>query len=442
MGRKEIFKRIIAEFHERKLPAAVERDIGMPETGKIVTLTGARRAGKTFLMFQMMRALRMAPERIVYVNFEDDRLLPLDAKDLDTLLEAYYELFPEHRGHEIYLFFDEIQNVAGWEAYVRRIHDTEKCRIFLTGSNAKLLSREIATGLRGRTLPVQVYPLSFREFLRFNGIEAGKTAPYSGQRFVLKKQFERYLRLGGFPEVVLERNGLEMQILDTYFELMIFRDIVERFSVRNTALLRALAKYLLTNAGNLFSINTYFTSLKETTAVGKETVFEYVSHLEEAQMVFLVPLFSYSLKRQQVNPKKVYCIDPGLRNAISFLFSGDEGRLVENLVFLELKRRGYEPFYWKGEGEVDFVVKHRDHTLTALNVTYSEDVPGREIDALLEFKGQSRGVRELLLLTRDAAGEERGVTIMPAWQWLLGESSAGGKARRRASRKDAAEARE
>lgn len=421
VGKKELFKYVIKEFHETELPRLNERDLVIPKTKKVVTLVGTRRSGKTFYFYQLMKAvMKNTPkDRILYINFEDDRILPLDVKELDNVLEAYYELYPENKEEEIYVFFDELQNISGWELYIRRIYDKETVRLFITGSNSKLLSREIATSLRGRTLTFNLFPLSFKELLKFKEIKAEKDIAYSKERFKIKKLLVDYLNLGGFPEVVLEKNYLEQKILNNYFEIMIYKDIVERFSIRNVVLLKTLAKFLLTNTSKLFSVNSYYKSLKETTSVGKETLFEYMSYLEETNFVFFVPLFSYSLKQQQANPKKVFCIDNGLRNAVSFKFSKDEGRLAENLVFLELKRREEEIYYWKNKGEVDFVIKSKDQSLIAINVSYSDEIYEREAKSLLEFKKKFRNIKNLVVLTKDTQKKEGGITFIPLWKWLL-----------------------
>ena len=420
--KKQIFKHVIKEFHESRLPELCERDLVIPNTKKIITLVGARRSGKTFYFYQIIKSLlNSAPkERIVYINFEDDRLLPLDIKELDILLEAYYELYPENKDKEIYMFLDEIQNINSWETYIRRICDKENAKIWITGSNSKLLSMEIATSLRGRTLTFCIYPLSFREFLRFNNAPPDKNCYYSKERFKIKKLFEKYLAFGGFPEVALERNNLENKILGNYYEIMIYRDIVERFAVRNISLLKSLSRFLLTNISSLFSANSYYTSLKGKIAISKNAIFEYLSYLEEINLIFLVSLFDYSLKKQQANPKKAYCIDNGLRNAVSFKFSKDEGKLAENLVFIELKRREKGIYYWKNKGEVDFVVKNKDQSLAAINVSYTDEIDEREIKSLLEFKkGFKSKTRELMLLTKDTEKNWQGIKFVPLWKWLL-----------------------
>jgi len=424
MEKKELFKYLIKEFHERKLPEIYPRALEIPETRKIVSLIGARRIGKTSYFFQMIGELEasVGRERILYINFEDERILPLDGKDLNSILEAYYELYPENVDRELYLFFDEVQNVPGWEVFVRRLYDRGDLKIFLTGSSSKMLSKELATSLRGRTLVFYLYPFDFREYLAFRGIELVRDFEYSKQRFELKKLFEEYLYEGGFPEVVLEVPELRKKILQDYFEMMIYRDLVERFSVRNTTLLKALTKYLVTNIGTPFSVTSYYKVIKQEQEVSKGTLLEYLSHLEDISLVYFLPLFSSSLKAQAINPKKVYCLDNGLWNAISFTFSKDEGRLAENLVFLELMRREKEVYYWKNGGEVDFVVKEEDNLLIAINVTYSDSVTEREVSALKKFSKEEEfgpHIKELILLTKDTEKTENGITYIPLWKWML-----------------------
>jgi hypothetical protein len=423
MTKKEMFKYIIKEFHEARLPELYERKLTIPKTQKVISLIGLRRAGKTFYFYQLINNLiegSINPSQILYINFEDDRILPLNVKELNTILEAYYELYPENIDETLYLFFDEIQNIDNWELFIRRVHDRKNARIFITGSSSKLLSKEIATSLRGRTLSYYLFPLSFEEFLRFRQVTLNKDFEYTDARFRVMKLFSEYLYGGGFPEVVLEAEELRQDILRNYFEMFIYRDLVERFSIRNTSLLKSLVKFLITNIGTTFSVNSFYRTIRKDMPVGKDTLMEYISYLEDINLVYLVPIFSYSLKKQQVNPRKVYCIDNGLRNAVSFMFSKDEGRLAENLVFLELKRRNKEPYYWKNKGEVDFVIKDRDSSLTAINVSYTDEIDERETKALLEFADEfSPKVKELILLTKDLEKTEGRIKIIPLWKWLI-----------------------
>jgi len=424
--KKDVFKFLIKEFHETPFIDLLERELKLPSTKKIISLVGSRRAGKTFYFYQLMKEfaekISLSKDRMVYINFEDDRLFPLEITDLNDLLEAYFELYPSNKEKEIYFFFDEIQNVDNWEVFVRRLNDKEKAKIFVTGSSSKLLSREIATALRGRTMVFQLFPLSFKEFLRFQGIKIEKDFEYSSARFKIKKAFEEYLEFGGFPEVALEKQVvLKHKILNNYFEMFIYRDLVERFSVRNTVLLKNLAKFLITNISTLFSINAYYRAVSKEIAAGKDTILEYVSDLEEINLIYLVSVFSHSVKKQQLNPKKVYCIDNGLRNAVSFKFSKDEGRLAENLVFVELKRREKEIFYWKNKNEVDFVIKNNDSSLEAVNVSYANDINDREINGLIEFKQNFKKTKKLTIITKDTEKKEKGINFVPLWKWLLTE---------------------
>ncbi|MCK4745063.1 ATP-binding protein [Candidatus Parcubacteria bacterium] len=429
MDKKNAFKIIIKEFHELKLPEIKERDLILPQkTSKIITLSGSRRAGKTYYFYQMIQKLKEKTDfsRIVYVNFEDDRLLPLTVKDLDDLIEAYFELYPENKYKKTYLFFDEIQNIDNWELFIRRIYDKEKIKIFLTGSSSKLLSKEIATSLRGRTLNYQIFPLSFQEFLKFKDVKIGKNFVYSQVRFKIKKLFQEYAVFGGFPEIVLENDDLKMAVLKNYYDLIIYRDLAERFSIRNTDFLKSLSKYLLTNFSALFSINAYYKNLEKSSRPAKETVFEYLSYLQEIELIFLLPIFSYSLKIQQVNPKKNYVIDNGLRNAVSFRFSQDFGRLLENLVFIELKRRNKEIYYYKQKKECDFIVMNNLKASQAIQVTQelNKNNKEREVNGLIEAMREYH-IKQGLILVQDLKerAEEkingRKIEFVPLWEWLL-----------------------
>lgn len=423
MSKKEEFKYLIKEFQETTLPEVFDRDIKIPfTTNKIITVYGPRRSGKSFLFYSMIKKLAgqgIPKDRIVYLNFEDDRILPLDFKELGSLLEAFYELYPENKGEEVYLFFDEIQNIKNWENFVRRVYDREKAKIFITGSSSRLLSKEIATSLRGRTLSYPLYPLSYKEFLKFKRMHLEKGFEYSSQRFKVKKYLEEYLQFGGFPEVVLEDNiALKRKILGEYFKFLVYRDLSERFSLENTELLFDLLKFLLTNITARFSVNSYFNTIKQSISVSRDTVSSYLSFIQETEHIFFCPQFSYSLKSQRFNPKKAVCIDNGLRNVAAFKFSEDKGRLAENLVGSTYKKKEKELFYWKNKGEVDFVIRN-DRRLTGINVTYTDRIEKREINSLLEFRGKFPEVKRLVLITRDTEKKENGIDFVPLWKWLL-----------------------
>lgn len=428
MSKKKEFKLLIQEFLDSGPPDLTSRkliDINLVlQAKKIMVFYGPRRSGKTFYFYQLISALHekgIPKSRILYINFEDDRLLPLDSKQLNDLIEAYNELYPENTNEEIFLFFDEIQNIEGWEAFVRRLDDKTKAKIFITGSSASLLSHEIASSLRGRSINQAVYPLNFHEYLYFKEIKLQKNFAYSKQRYQIIKELNEYLEEGGFPEIVLSKNKeLDRKILQEYFNSIVYRDLVDRYSLRNTNLLKDLLKYLFTNSSKTFSAHNYYKTVKQSMSVSKDTIYEYLSFIEEAQTFYFLPLFSYSLKEQRVNHKKIICVDNGLRNRISFRFSPDLGRLAENLVGLELIRHNEQVFYYEGKQEIDFVVK-KNKKITAINVSYGDEIEEREITGLLEFKKEHKK-SELLLLTKDIEDEKNGIKMIPLWEWLLSKS--------------------
>ena len=423
--KKEIFKIIIKEFHDTPIPEAIKRDLELPLfSKKIITIYGPRRSGKSFFFYLLIKKLisqGISIHRILYINFEDDRLFPLEIGNLNSILESFFELYPENKEKEIYLFFDEIQNIENWEIFVRRIYEKEKVKIFITGSSSRLLSKEIATALRGRTISYAIHPLNFKEFLRFKGEDIGKDFEYSNKRYIVRNHLNEYIEWGSFPEIVLEKDiTIKKKILSEYFHLLIYRDLAERFSLDNSALLKDLLNYLLTNITSLFSVNSYYTLTKQKLPVSRETVYHYLNCLEEVQYTFLIPLFSYSLKTQKVNLKKIICLDNGIRNRIAFRFSADKGKLVENLVGINLIHGQNELFYWKNNHEVDFIVK-KDNSICAINTTFTDAINSREIKSLLEFKEKHRNVRKLILLTQDLMKEENGIQFLPLWKWLLQE---------------------
>lgn len=423
-ARKDQFKLLIREFHSQKLPETYGRDLAVPlSSKKIVTVYGPRRSGKSFYFYTLIQQLRKTgidAERILYLNFEDDRILPLEASALQAVMEAYFELYPENKNREIYLFFDEIQNISGWEVFVRRIHDKEKVKLFLTGSSSKLLSRDIATSLRGRTISFALYPLSFREVLRFRNMEPERNFEYGPARFAVKKALEDYLEYGGFPEVILEKNELiRSKILEEYFESLVLRDLAERHGIENLTLLRDLIKFLFANMTLLFSVNSYYKAAKGSFPVSRQTIMDYLRIIQETGYLTLLAKFSWSLKERRVNPQKVLCVDQGVRNRLVFRFSKDVGRAAENVVGQALVRTGSQVFYWEEKREVDFVVQDRSG-IRGINVTFGSVPPEREIEGLLEFRRRYKRVKDLLLITRDSQ-ERRGIVkCVPLWKWLLG----------------------
>ncbi|MCB1118635.1 MAG: ATP-binding protein [Chlamydiia bacterium] len=366
MNEEALLPILIGEFDDKltTLEKLFERDKQFPEApNKIKVAIGMRRAGKTYFVYQHILKLLgegVERERILFINFEDDRLLPLNQKKLAKLIEAFYTLYPENHDHSCYLFFDEIQNVEDWPLVIRRLHDSKRVEIFLTGSSAKLLSKEIATTLRGRSLATEIWPYSFEEFRQVKHLDFDKTLFDKKTQDHLNQQFLSYLIEGGFPEVIDYFPDIRQQTLQEYVDIVIFRDMIERHEIKNPSLIKYMILKLLHNIGNPFSINKLFNDVKsQGHRIGKDTLYDYVEIIADTYLLFFVPIHDQSLRRVQANPKKVYAIDPGLIRAITLDYEEDLGRIFENVIFLDLKRRGYQIHYYLTEEryEVDFLIK-------------------------------------------------------------------------------------
>jgi len=388
-------------------------------TGEIVVLSGVRRSGKTTLLCQMIRDLideqGVDPRSILFVNCDEPTLAHLD-RPLEAVLDTYRSNI--WSGEGAWLVFDEIQTIAGWERWLKATYDRKRFRLVISGSSSYLLDSEVSTLISGRYLAVPVYPLDFSEYLLFHGmgIEPDPVT-LAARKYDILNLLGQYIREGGFPQAVRQEDGdVKADQLRAYYDSIVYRDIVQVNKVRNQRALADLLSYLLTNIASPYS----YRQLVEVLGIEAATIREYIRYAEMARVLFEVQYFSYSLKVQARNNKKVYCIDTGLRNAVSFTFSADEGRCVENLVFLELRRRGGDPYYWKKMGEVDFVLKNPDNTLTAINVTYTDTPPEREMNALREFAADFDGrVKDLVLITKDTARTDGGIRCVPLWRWLL-----------------------
>lgn len=419
---KELIKTIIAEGISRG--PQVPRDIRRVDIDKIYTIIGPRRAGKTYFLFQIIDDLLKKgtqSEQIFYLNFEDERLENIETEDLQTIISAFYELYPENRDKKVYFMFDEIQNAPSWSKFVRRLYDKKNCGVYVTGSSAKLLSREIATELRGRTWTYEIFPFSFKEYLRSRGIELKKTTIYSEERFQIKKHFEDYLLNGGFPEVAAQEPFVRCRILQNYFELVMFRDVIERYSVSSVGVVKDLFLYLANNFSRPFSINKYYRLLKsQNRKVSKDTLYELERYIEDTMYFYFVPVHSSSQKVRMVNLKKVYIIDNGLAHCLYSKATRDVGWFYENLVFVELMRRGYELSYHQNEYECDFIaVKGKEKLPVQVSLEPENE---RELLGLLEAMDKV-SVKEGLFLTKDTekTADEKGkkVNYVPLWKWLL-----------------------
>ncbi len=387
MKKKEIIKTIIRESHTRILPAYRPRSVSIPlDAGKIISIIGARRSGKTFLMYQLMDKLMPALDRtdMLMINFEDERL-ELDAKELDLLLQGYRELYPDKELSQSFFFFDEIQNVNGWERFVRRMYDSVSQNIVLTGSNAKLLSTDIASALRGRSISYTLYPLSFSEYLDFKGIVPDL---YDSQsKAYVYGALNAYLRHGGYPELVDQADDrLRQKILQEYFQVMIFRDLVERYRVTNVTALKFFLKRLFASAAKPVSINRIYNDLKSAgIKAGKNTLYEFMEMAENVFLVNTLAKYSPKVSVRELGEKKVYVIDNGLLNAVVFRFSDDMGKAMEQAVFWELKRRDKDVYFAKNGYECDFIINENDQVTGVCQVCYD----------MSDVKTQKREIRAL-----------------------------------------------
>lgn len=451
----ETIKSIILDFQEARLETGVPRRqqiVSVP--GKATVCIGVRRSGKSTYLFQVVQRLLergVARQNILYLNFFDDRLHSLRQDDLALVTEAYFSIYPEKKGSEtVYCFFDEIQAVPGWESFVDRIMRTEKCEVYLTGSSARMLSKEIATQMRGRALSWEIFPFSFREFLDSRRIESDG-ALSTKKRLLVQRAFEEYWEVGGFPEVAAQQPRVEgtrsvgdpaampaqlrIKTHQEYFQAILFRDLVERHDVSHPKAVSDLAHRLVDNTASLYSVNSlagYLKSLGH--GVPRSMVSEYLQWFEDAYFLFTVPVFDPSLARRNTNPKKIYCIDHALVTSVASGILVNSGHLLENLVFTTLRRIHPQVYYYKTRTgkEVDFIVAPRGHARILIQVSESiadPQVRKRELAALGEAMAELR-LKTGTIVTRsdeEKIDTEHGeVRVIPAWRFLLEASDAGG----------------
>src|SRR5882724_2030942 len=426
----------LAESLVGEIPASTPRQVHATVSlpGKSTAVIGMRRAGKTTFLHQLRRERLergVARERLPYLSFEDERLAGLQADQLHFLLEEYYRLFPELRGRErVTWCFDEIQVVPGWERFVRRVLDSETVEVFLSGSSAALLSRELATAMRGRAWEVVIHPFSFEEYLHHHGHPVpDPTGPrVARQRSALERAFLDYLDCGGFPEA----QGLDVatrhQLLQDYVDVAMLRDVVERHGVTNVAGLRWLVRHLLGNPAGLFSVEKFYAALKsQGFSISKDTVHQLLGHLEDCFLVRTVWMESESERRRMVNPRKAYPVDPGLIPVFERSGRAHLGHALETVVLVELERRRASVSYVRTpQGlEVDFVVRSANGETELIQVCADATeaaVAERELRALEEAGPLfPQAGKRLLTLTHEGIPREvpSGVAVQPVYEWLL-----------------------
>ena len=322
----------LLDFQEKDLPELINRELAVPVKREyIISIIGPRRGGKTFYFYQLIKGLPR--ENVIYIDFEHPVFDGFEAKDIGDVLKLHREAI----GEPEYIFLDEVQNLPKWEKAVRYLHD-EGYHVFVTGSSSKLLSKEIATSLRGRALKYTLLPFSFREFLRARGFTQRKYLS-SKKEAEIKALLGEYLAWGGFPRVVLENEEeIKEKLLTEYLDMIVYKDIVERYNIRNLHVVKLLIRSLMRSFSKEFSVHGFYNSLKSRSIkVSKGILYEYLSYMEDAMSVFLLKKFSYSIKTSELSIPKVYPVDMGLARVFSF--TSDIGRLMELAVFLELKRR-------------------------------------------------------------------------------------------------------
>lgn len=434
---REIIKTLLYEWKSKKLPETkgrgidLHRYIGKPR--KIIVISGFRRVGKTYLVFEFIKHLLKTynREEVIYINFEDERIPP-KKEFLTSLIPVIKETFSKKTK---ILFLDELQAIDGWSKWLRRVYDNQDFLIFVTGSSSKLSTKEIPTELRGRYLNIELFPLSFREFLRFKDLQVNvKELDHNpDEKAKLLRALGDYVEFGGLPEVVLANEEEKREILQNYYKTVVNRDIIERFNVKNEEGIKSLLRLLLNSTS--YSVNKLYNIMKSLNMkIGKTALLNYVSYIETSYFLYSVMLFSRKIKDQLQYPKKNYFIDNGFISSLSLKFSDNKSRLYENLVFIDLKRRfsnssDKDIYYWRSQEkeEVDFLIKNGTKVEKLIQVCYDiddYDTRKRELKALLKASKELK-CRNLIVITYDKEGEEKvnskKIKYISIWKYLLNE---------------------
>lgn len=395
------------------------------ETKMIISVMGVRRAGKSTLLKQAINHLiqieRVKPTNILFLNLEHPYLSQYnDVIHLQKIYESYLQLtIPEGK---IYCFLDEVQYFSNWQIFVKAHFENKNIKFVITGSNSALLSSELMTLLSGRTLPIDVFPLSFTELATYHAINTKTTLQLSQNRHKLQRLTEEYLHFGGFPEVAAtENHTVAYEILNAYAKTILYQDVAKRLQVRHSAELEKLFVYLSSNIAKPFSYNNLSTLF----SLSDKSIKEYIKAFEDSYLLFTVDLYAYSLKKQLRNPKKIYSIDMGQINAVSFKFTENLGRLLENSVYLQLKRLGYEVYYYKTEQdlEVDFIAKRgMNHSLIQVAWNLEEaQTRKREITALAQSLEEMKVDKGFLITFDDNEEVIEGkqlIHVLPAYKFF------------------------
>ncbi|KYK32853.1 MAG: hypothetical protein AYK22_01655 [Thermoplasmatales archaeon SG8-52-3] len=389
---------------------------------EIISILGVRRSGKTTLLFETIDYLinekKVNSDNIFFIKADDDRV---EKKDLiKKLLDEY--LIWRNPQDKIYIFIDEVHEIPEWQKTLKRIYDLndENKKIFISGSNASLLKEELSYLLTGRFAYFELFPFSFREFIRAQNISVKNETDILRQKNTLRNLLLSYIEYGGFPEIVLEKDkNRKDELLQFYFESILYRDIVKRKNIRNVEKLDRLVKWYLQN----ISVYANYDKLGKICDLSTDTIGEYTRFLEDAYLVFVINILAYSVKKQFVNPKKIYCVDPGIRRIVGFIFSEDSGRIYENIVFTHLKQTGRDIYYWKNKNECDFITKNKEIVEQVIQVSYDiEKSKDREIKGLIGAM-EKFDISKGLIITQNYESKkiinEKEIVFKPLWKWLL-----------------------
>lgn len=405
----------------RKILDNIDKEL---EYREVLFISGIRRSGKSSLLSLIAKYLldvkKISKQNILFINFEDERFIKFEIDDFDKLYQLYIEL--DNPTGKKYLFFDEIQNINGWERWVNRLYEFEDVKIFITGSNASLVSSSISSALTGRNRQLNIYPFSFSEFLLTNQVDYSPYSLHLPEKIAeIKREFDKYIKLGGFPEVV-KRN--DVMLADQYFKDIIHRDVISLYNIRNIKELKELCLYLITNTGSILS---YDSLRKITGARNITTIKNYLNILQDVYLFYSLSKFDYSIKKQIYNPDKYYVSDLGFYNAIGFKFSENLGKILENIVFHHLIRMNKNIFYWKSSSgkEVDFIITDSTNKITEVyQVTYSLTNENRERELNgLKLISKEFGTMNRYILTYDQEDkivlDDGIIEVLPVWKWLL-----------------------
>lgn len=411
----------VPEFFPR--PAYQKKIDNFFSTGEVIVLKGIRRAGKSTLLINHIRHLTgqgIDSKAFLFVNFEDPRF---NGDMNSSLLEQIYEVYKEFVNHDLkpHIFLDEVQHVEQWEKWVLTGYELKRAHFYVTGSSSKLLSREFGTALSGRFLAINVFPLGFDEYLMFKNLPSPNIKNLIIQKIVFKKAFNDFLKSGGFPKPIALDEEMRRQEIIMYYETIILKDIVARHRLKNYDSVKKVAFYLLSNIGKPFNLNKVRTSL----AISYDLADKYFEYLKDTFLLFELYQYNHSLNKQFANRRKVYCIDNGILTHTSFRISEDYGRYLENVVFVELIRRGCEVYFHQEKKECDFVIKDGLHITQAIQVSrslHNENTRKREMEGMLEAM-HTYSLNEGMILTEDEEDETMieglSVKVIPVWKWLL-----------------------